>query len=234
MLFTTNDIVQYALDRATRAKDVRLDPWLIGRQINDLGRMLVRKVIKEDPERLAEEVTISNADVTADPDDIDLTASATREWLHILTADWRGASGDDYEDEVVLGTIEARHRLTTEFDHLGNPIGYLVDRMRTLRKVSGWDGVYDVRMYGVLVPEFVDPQDADSFTRVIDYPEPLFRAMQTGFLVRVAPHLKPSELEIQLWTAEFGDAMSELVDDAESFVDPSFRQEDVPHLGFEV
>ena len=234
MLFTTNDIVQYALDRATRARDVTLDPWLIARTVNDLGRLYVRLILKDDPERLAEEIIVSNADVIADPSDIDLTSSATVEWLHILSMDWRSAAGADYEDEVVLSTIEARHRAETEFGHLGSPVGYLVDRMRTLRKVSGWDGVYDVRVYGVLVPELVDPQDADSFTRVVDYPEPMFRALQTGFLMRVAMHLKPGELELQLWNSEHNAAMMILSEDAENFVDPGFRQEDVPHLGFEV
>ena len=234
MLFTTDDIVQSAMDRATRARDVTLDPWLIARQINDLGRFLTRLVIADDPERLAEEIIVSNADVIADPNDIDLTSSSTVEWLQILAMDWRSSASGAYEDEVVLGTIEGRHRLETEFGHLGNPVGYLTNRMRTLRKVDGWSGVYDVRVYGVLVPELVDAQDADGFTRVLDYPEAMYRALQTGFLLRVAPHLKPSELELALWTQEHTAAMLMLSEDAENFVDPGLRQEDVPHLGFEV
>jgi len=233
MLFTTNDIVQYALDRAVRGRDATLDPAMIGRVVNDLGRMYARMIIAQDPERLAEEVIVPNADVIADPNDIDLTSSDTVAWMHILGMDYRNASGDDYEDEVVIGTIEARHRIITEYEHLGLPMGYLTNRMRTLRKLDNWSGVYDVRVYGVTVPDFVDSQDADGLARVVDYPEPMFRALQTGFLLRVAPHMKPGELELASWQADHQGSMMLLNEDAEGFVDPGLRVEDVPHQSFE-
>lgn len=234
MLFTGNDIVQYALDRAVRSRDAVLPPHLIARQLNDLVRSLTRKVIAEDPERLAEEVIISHADTIASSAYVDLTASDTREWMNLLTMDWSSAAGGDYEDEVIVGTIEARQRLETEFGHLANPIGYLYDRLRKLKKVSGWDGVYDLRAYGVLLPTPWDPQDAEGFTRVMDLPEPMFRALQTGFLIRVSPHLKPSDLELKLWLEENSGALEDMMEDAKSFVDPGLRLEDVPHSGFEV
>lgn len=233
MLFTTNDVVAYARDKAVRAGDVRLDPHMIARQINNRLRSLVRRVVSEDPERLAEEVVIDNTDTTASTTEVDLTASSTREWISIIGMDWRSADGDDYADEVVVGTIEARQRIETDMDYFGSPMAYFFDRMRKLKKVAGWDGVYDLRAYGVLQPTEIDPQDATNhFAFVMDYPEPMFRALQTGFLMAVAAHMKPSELELSLWANEHEEAMADVLEEAESFVGQGLRIEDVPHQEF--
>lgn len=232
MLFTGEEIMNYARDRSARGDKVTLDPFLEARQINDLIRSAVQKITSVDPERLEEEITVSNADVAADPDIIDLTSSSTVEWLKINAIDWRTSSTGAYEDEVAIGTREARHRIQYDHDWLGLPVGFFTDRMRSLRKVSGWDGVYDLLVYGVTRPAEIDPQDADGFKLVFDYPEPMFRALCTGYLMRIAPHLSPSELELQLWSSEAAAAMEDMLRDAEEFVDQDLRIEDVPHQEF--
>ena len=233
MLFTTNDIVQYALDKGARVRDVTLDPAMIARQMNNRLRSLVRKIVTQDPERLAEEVVIDNTDTTASATEVDLTASSTREWINICAMDWRSADGGDYADEVIVGTIESRQRIQSEMSYLGSPMAYFFDRMRKLKKVAGWDGVYDLRAYGVLQPTEIDPQHAtENFTLVMDYPEPVFRALQTGFLMAVAAHLKPSEVELHLWGTEHQESMADVLEDAEEFVGQGLRIEGIAHKGF--
>ena len=130
----------------------------------------------------------------------------------------------------MVGTIEARHRLETDYAYLGSPVAYFFDRMRQLKKVAGWTGVFDLRVYGVIVPPTLDPQDpVDNLQVVLDYPEPIFRALQTGFLLSIATHLKPSDLELKLWASEHQEAMEDVMEDAEGFVTQGLRIEDVPH-----
>lgn len=235
MLFTPNDVLSYARDRAVRKRDSPMEPAMQARQFNNVLRSLVERVNHIDDERLAEETTISNADLIASTSEIDLTASATRDWLTIAHIDWRNAAGQDYDDQVVLGTIEARHRLTVEWDHLGNPIGYLFDRMRKIKKVSGWEGVFDLRIYGTVLPPSIDFRDSSNdLTAVLDYPSPMFRALQTGYLLAVAASLSPSELELKLWAEEDRFAMLQLDHDSRFHVRDSARVEDIPHLNFDL
>ncbi len=233
MLFTPDDVVTSARDKARRARNVQLDVHMIARTITSRLRALIQKYSQNDPERLAEEVIVSNADVIADPDNIDLTASSLREWMSIISMDWRSSVTAVYGNEVVVGTIEARHRLEFDYEHLSLPVAYFFDRMRQLKKVAGWDGVFDLRIYGVLVPPTLDPQDpVDNLQVLLDYPEPVFRALQTGFLLSIATHLKPSELELSIWAEEHKEAMVDVSEDAEEFVGQGLRIEDVPHKEF--
>lgn len=232
MLFTGADVMNYARDRSARGESVTLDPHLEARQINDLIRSAIMKIVAIDPERLEEPITIPTADVTADDEIIDLTSSATVEWLKINAIDWRSAVDGAYEGEVVIATREARHRASWDHDWLGSPVGYFTDRQRSIRKVAGWDGVYDLLVYGVTKPTELDPRDAQGFQRVFDYPEPMFRAVCCGYLMRVATRLNPSEMELQIWGAEATAAWQDMEEDAQNFVDQDLRIEDVPHQEF--
>jgi len=232
MLFTPDDVVNYALDRSGRTGAPRLPPDLIARQFTGILRTLVRRVLAIDKERLAFEYIVDASDVAASSDDVDLTSSGTRDWMTILGIDWRSSSSGTYDGEVVVGTQEARQRLYTEFAHLDEPIAYFFDGMNKLKKVWGWDTVYDLRIYGVLVPDKLDPQAADGFAVVLDYPQPVVAALESGFLLRVAPHLKPTDLELKLWASEHQSALEQMDDDATGFVDEGLRIEDVPHKSF--
>lgn len=232
MQFTAADVIQSMYDRPARRRDRTLDAWLVARQFNRILQRTVRRVHTADPERLATEIVVPNTDVQDNNETIDLTSSDTREWLFIYAIDWRASSTGEYSDEVVLGTIEARHRLDTEFGTYNNPIGYLVDGMNTIRKVSGWSGVYDIRVYGTVVPEKVNPSDGTGFKRVYDYPQPLRDTLETELTLSLSVHLKLTEWALAKVQQEHEENVAAMLDDAETFVDPAARVDDVAHHPF--
>lgn len=232
MLFTANDVWLSISDRASRTRGVEVDPQALARQFNEVLPALVRRVSETDAERLADEVVVPTADVTDNDEYVDITSSSTVEWIHVKSVDWRSSSTGDYADPVVLGTIEQRHQLISEYGHLGWPIGFWFDRMRKIKKWSGWDGVYDLMIYGVLMPTEVDPQDAEGLARVYDYPEPMVRVLKTSLLMRFAPKLQPSELQLALWREEHDSNIAAMLEDADGFVDAEARTEGINHLNF--
>lgn len=228
MQFTPRDVIQSARDRAPRIRDVTLTPDQSARQFNDIILDLVQVYKSHDPERLAEFTTISNADVTAG-NPFDITKSTMIEWLHILGIDWRGGASDDYEEEVVLVTQEARNRANHEYGYLALPIGYLTDRDRKVFKISAWDGVHDIQIHGTLAPAQISPGD---WLTVFDYPAALYRTLQLQFAVNLAGPLGLSGDALQVVINDLGRAHELLLEDAESHVASGVRIEDVPHKSF--
>lgn len=232
MQFTAADVIQSMYDRPNRRRDRALDAWMVARQFNRTMRRLMRRVDSADPERLAGEVVLDPADVSDSDDFVDLTSSGTRSWLSIYAMDWRTSASADFDGEVTLGTIEARHRLKEELGHYGNPLGYLYDGMSKIKKVSGWDGVYDVLVFGTAIPTEVSPNDSEGFNRIYDLPQPLREAIETDLALSLGAHLKLSELEAQRLLTEHQENMAALLDDAEAHVDPALRVDDVGHRSF--
>lgn len=228
MQFTPRDVVQGARDRAPRPREVTLTPDQIAREFNDILLDLVQEYLWHDPERLAERVTISNADVSGG-DTVDVTKSTTIEWLEIHGIDWRANAGDDYADEVVIVTQEARTRATHEFDYLGNPIGYFSDRDREIVKLANWNGVHDLQIHGTLAPAEISPGD---WLVLFDYPAPLYRVLQLRFVINLSGHLGLDEARLQLAMQELDIAVDRLQKDAEGHISGDLRVEDVPHGSF--
>jgi len=233
MQFTPNDVFAAARDRAMKIRDVTLDPQQMARIFNRNLRMAVQKIVQVDPERIAEEVIVSNADTTASTDNVDLTASGTRDWLQIDHVDFRTSATGTYDDQLILGSIEARHRIQSEFAHFTSPTGYWYDKLRKIKKVSGWSGVYDLRIYGTVKPTEIDWRNpSQDFTTVFDYPEPLVRFMEGSFLFDVAPRLAPNEIELAAWKEDRDEAFGDMLDDAKMHVSDGARIEDIPHRDF--
>lgn len=228
MQFTPRDVIQGARDRSPRPRDVTLTPDQSARQFNDILLDLVHFYLDRDFERLAEAVTIPDTDVDAG-NPFDVTMSTTIEWLNIHGIDHRTAAGEDYEDEVIIVPQEARTRARHEYQHLELPIGYFIDRERSIFKLHGWDGVYDIQIYGTLAPTKISVGD---WLTVFDYPAPLYRVLQLQFAANLAGPLALAGDPLQLIVNDLQDARQRMEADAEEHVSGDLRVEDVPHVGF--
>jgi len=225
MIFSVREVIQTMRGRAPNPGD--LDATQIALQFNTHLRDLVLEYVTHDPERLSEEAIIPESDVDVDP--VDVTTAGLIEWLVINGVDWRKSDTADFDGQVVIATQEARHRAATEYAHLGEPIGYFIDRHRAIRKVNDWSGVHDIQILGVPAPDPIQPGQWD---QEFDYPAPLFRALQYQMQVSFAAVLGGDGGLLNLWLNELQTARQAMLLDAKDHVTGNVRVEDVPHVSF--
>lgn len=224
MRFTPNNVFAAMKDRSPRFRETPVSPDQLSRLFTDGLRKLVERVTDYDEERLATRENIDNTETVSDPDQIDITFNGTLDWLRVNSVDFRTASGDVVSGEVVLGTQEARHRLKNEFAHLDDPVGYIFDRNRLIWKVDNWDQVFDLEVWGVLVPARITAND---WTTVFEYPRPVYDALAYWMLIELAEQLRIQPNQLQRLIGRYTDELEDLSAEAR---DHSYVIEDVPHL----
>lgn len=224
MQFTPETIFSNAQDRHPGFTSV--SPGVSARQFNVALEELISDVAETDPARLSTRTLIPNATVTADPDEIDLSSVA--EWLRIESVDFMNKIGGSPVDQVVLGTLEARHRLKHEYEYLDLPIGYVTEKETTLVKVHGWDVVKELQIHGARLPATVTPGE---WSTSYDFPAPMVRALSWKWMVLMAPHVDGLQGGVlNLWIQELERARDAMGLEAKTHLTPGAVVEDVPPL----
>jgi len=211
-VFTAGEVFRATFIRAPelRTKPPRGD--IVAAAFNEALLELVLDVIDIDEERLAGRYTVPSWVVSQDPVDLTLAGDqdnpTTREWLRILYVDWKDAAGEG--DEVWITTIEARNRAAHDYD--GVVVATASDQLRKLHKVSGWEGVHTLEVYGVLAPVPVTEETLD--TEIYDYPSVLRSALTWELLVHLAMHQGIADGRIALWEQRRAEARERLAGNA--------------------
>lgn len=223
-MFTAGDVFRATFIRAPelRTKPPRGD--IVAAAFNEALLELVLDVIDIDEERLAGRYTVPSWVVSQDPVDLTLAGDqdnpTTREWLRILYVDWKDAAGEG--DEVWITTIEARNRAAHDYD--GVVVATASDQLRKLYKVSGWEGVHTLEVYGVLAPEEVTARTIDSVQ--FDYPRAVRDALRWELLLQLSAYAAPDGGTVQYWEAKRSEARNRLLGDVAGHMES--RIEDQP------
>ena len=211
-MFTAGDVFRSIVLLAPRLRAEPPEPMVIASAFNAALADLISDVVDTDAERLAARYTVPSWVVSQDPVDLTLAGDqgnpTTREWLRILYVDWKDAAGEG--DEVWITTIEARNRAAHDYD--GVVVATASDQLRKLHKVSGWEGVHTLEVYGVLAPVPVTEETLD--TEVYDYPSVLRSALTWELLVHLAMHQGIADGRIALWEQRRAEARERLAGNA--------------------
>lgn len=228
MKFTPRQLWLDAAIEAPELEQKPVDPASIAAAFNAKLRELVHEVCDMDAERLIAEYTVPQAVVEASDTEIDLTDpdgeedSDPREWLAIEYIDWLDSDGEG--DEVWVYPIEARNRISAEASS-GVPTCYITDQLRTLKKVSGWDGVTALTIHGVLSPTEVTEDELET---EFDYPAALRAALQWELLLVFARHVGVKDNRLAYWEQRRANAYDRLMGDAAQHI--GNRVEGIPRV----
>lgn len=210
-MFTAGDVFRSIVLLAPRLRAEPPEPMVIASAFNAALADLISDVVDTDAERLAARYTVPSWVVSQNPVDLTLAGDqdnpTTREWLRILYVDWKDAAGEG--DEVWITTIEARNRAAHDYD--GVVVATASDQLRKLYKVSGWEGVHTLEVYGVLAPEEVTARTIDSAQ--FDYPRAVRDALRWELLLQLSAYAAPDGGTVQYWEAKRSEARSRLLDD---------------------
>ena len=217
MRFTPATVVAQMQDRSTRFREAQVAPDQLARTLTAGLRMFAEDVTDADEERLAEFQVIDNATVIADPDTVDISLSNTLEWLTINGINWRSLNDPNFLDEITLVTGTARLRAQTEFLHMREPIAYYINKQNLIRKVdpaggiglgTSWQDVFELQIYGVLIPDAIAGRSGMSV--ILGFPRPMMEALTWWSLIALSSTFKPAGDELQLWGANLAGEMQRM------------------------
>ncbi len=210
MQFTAEQVIAIARDRAAEFRSRQVDPEVLARQFDAAFVDTLFDAYDADPEAFDEKVAIPSAVVAVDPVDLtdDGSGTGTLEWLFIDYIDPVDANGDMLDNEVFLGTLEARHRLEDLYSEADQVVAYFTDQRTKLEKVRGWDGVDLLIVHGILQPQRITRKQLSTVS--FSYPSLLFQALPWKLLEFLADHIGATDARQSKWERRYEQAIGRL------------------------